>query len=278
MVLENTFIHIPGIGETTERRLWGAGIRTWADLLGAAEDLPVRLRRRDEVCRFVEESAACLRRSEHRFFAQSLPTREHWRAYPEFGSRIAYVDIETTGLSTYYHPLTIIGLFDGYRTTTFIRGQNMGDFPDAVAQYALLVTFNGATFDLPFLRAAFRDLTFDQLHVDLRYALGRLGYSGGLKKIERRLSIRRSPETEGLDGFDAVRLWHEYQCGSQEALELLIRYNREDVENLAGLMDLAYEGLRARCVGAHGESPRGVNGRMRRQQSARSPSREHTQP
>ena len=30
-MLFNPFVHIPGIGETTERRIWQAGVETWDD-------------------------------------------------------------------------------------------------------------------------------------------------------------------------------------------------------------------------------------------------------
>jgi uncharacterized protein len=83
--------------------------------------------------------------------------------------------------------------------------------------------------------------------VDLCHALKRLGYRGGLKKIESEVGLLRSPETRGLSGWDAVRLWREYRYGSAEALELLLRYNREDVVNLQALMELAYDGLRRRA-------------------------------
>ncbi len=54
--------------------------------------------------------------------------------------------------------------------------------------------------------------------------------------MESKLGISRRPETEGLDGFDAVRLWHEYRRGSDEALELLLLYNQEDVMNMGTLL------------------------------------------
>jgi len=40
-MLQQTFIHVPGIGLVRERRLWEAGIRTWNDYLAAynAEDV-----------------------------------------------------------------------------------------------------------------------------------------------------------------------------------------------------------------------------------------------
>ena len=118
----------------------------------------------------------------------------------------------------------------------------------------MFVTFFGSCFDLPFLRRRFPSLAFDQLHADLCWALRRLGLTGGLKQIETALHIPRSPETRGLDGWDAVRLWREWEAGSREALALLKRYNEEDVCNLETLLRHAYRELRARLVAARSEA------------------------
>ena len=117
-----------------------------------------------------------------------------------------------------------------------IRGIHLDDFPAAVSRFKMLVTFCGSAFDLPFIRRSFTGLHLDQLHVDLCFLLKRLGFSGGLKQIEGRLGIRRRPETVGLDGYDAVRLWNAHLRGSDEALDLLLAYNEEDVMNMETLL------------------------------------------
>ena len=38
-MIQNSFIHLPGIGETTEEKLWSEGIRTWDDLEASAHDV-----------------------------------------------------------------------------------------------------------------------------------------------------------------------------------------------------------------------------------------------
>jgi len=57
-----------------------------------------------------------------------------------------------------------------------------------------LVTYNGARFDLPFIKHEYPEIEFDQLHADLMYPLRRIGYTGGLKVIERMLGVTRSED------------------------------------------------------------------------------------
>ncbi|HZE21251.1 MAG TPA: ribonuclease H-like domain-containing protein, partial [Desulfobaccales bacterium] len=71
--------------------------------------------------------------------------------------------------------------------------------------------------------------------------LARLGFKGGLKKIEPRFGIRRPDEVHGMDGYMAVLLWERYQRGDRGALERLLTYNREDVVNLETLMEAAFQ-------------------------------------
>ncbi len=143
----------------------------------------------------------------------------------------------------------MVGIYDGNQVKTFIREINLDEIENELSKYSLLVTYNGACFDLPFLRYHFHNAVLDQLHIDLRYPLKRLGYSGGLKQIEHSLNIQRTQETRNLDGFDAVRLWYEYQSGSKESLELLIEYNSEDIINLKKLMEFAYSRLQKELLG-----------------------------
>ena len=74
------------------------------------------------------------------------------------------------------------------------------------------------------------------MHVDLCYLFRRLGYRGGLKKIEAELGIGRTETTTGLSGMDAVRLWFEYKSGKAQSLETLLTYNAEDVRNMSDLL------------------------------------------
>jgi uncharacterized protein YprB with RNaseH-like and TPR domain len=246
-MLERTFIHAQGIGPTTERRLWQEGAATWRDFLAAPERFRLPRGRRALLADVVAQSPAALEAGDYRFFRDRLPQREHWRALHAFHGRVGYLDIETDGGADFDN-VTVIGLADGRTFRRFVRGENLLDFEEAVDEFALLVTYFGGGFDLPVLRNAFPRARLDQLHLDLCPTLRRLGFTGGLKAVERQVGIARSPETAGLNGWDAVRLWRQAQWGSREALDLLLAYNREDVVNLIPLARLAFRGLEAECL------------------------------
>jgi len=78
--------------------------------------------------------------------------------------------------------------------------------------------------------------------VDLRYPLRRIGFTGGLKSIEREMGVERDRRVEYMTGEDAVYLWRLWERqGRRNALDLLIEYNAEDCKNLKPLAARAYE-------------------------------------
>lgn len=247
-MLRQTFVHIPGVGYRREDRLWQSGIRTWDDFTTTRcrDRIGARLARRIE--HELDRSAEALQRGRHRYFARTLPPRDRWRAWKDFRNDVAYLDIETTGLTIGRSAVTVVGVYDGRRKRSFIQGENLEDLPTALRRTKLLVTFNGASFEVPFLRKAFPRMAFDHIHLDLLHPLRRLGFVGGLKSIEAEMGIARSDETAGLRGFDAVRLWRAYQAGDDDALDLLLEYNMADVTNLRPLAEFAYEVLRSLTV------------------------------
>lgn len=248
-MLTRSFIHLQGVGKTTEARLWQRGATDWDAFLQIRDELGMA---RGKVAYWgdcIEECRERLAGEDSRYFARALAPRDHWRAYPEFRHRVLYLDIETTGTGT-EDEVTVVGVYDGRELRQYVRGVNLHRFPDEMEECGLLVTFFGSGFDLPVLRRAFHQTRFDVLHVDLCYALKRLGHSGGLKRVETELGITRSEQTAGLSGWDAVRLWEEYRRGNGHSLARLLAYNEEDVVNLARLMEIAYTGLREKTVGA----------------------------
>lgn len=238
-MLRKTFLHLPGVGAVRERGLWQRGILDWGCFLTAIEDGRLREGIFESAAPLVRRSLEAVATGDAGFFHALLPSREAWRMYPEFGERALFLDIETTGLSALYDEVTMIGALGGGTLALFIKGINLHEFPAYVARFPLLVTFNGSQFDVPFLRAHFPKARLDQAHIDLRFVLASLGYRGGLKAVERSLGLRRDPAIQGVDGFEAVRLWHRYRRGDRAALTTLALYNLTDVVNLVELAEIA---------------------------------------
>jgi len=123
-MLRNTFCHIPGIGPTSEKELWNRGIRSWDDVTGisSVESLPSRyclLKSR------VSESVECLKQRNARYFAQALPTNQHWRLFSDFRDSVVYLDIETSGLAAGGNCITTIAVYDGKSVMWYVKGRNL---------------------------------------------------------------------------------------------------------------------------------------------------------
>ena len=149
----------------------------------------------------------------------------------------AYLDIETTGLSWDNSYITVIGILvcDGEEETKIqLYGDMITDtaLDEAFCGVEEIFTFNGARFDLPFIkRTVGIDLLKGRKHHDLMYSCKKYGLYGGLKRIEKELGIGR--DIEGCNGYMAVKLWWQYvNNDDEEALDVLLRYNMDDVRNL----------------------------------------------
>ena len=237
-MLSHTFVHIPGIGLKTEQRFWGSGILCWDDFSGNPQQRISRTSR-DRIVDCLQESKRQLALKNPRYFSDLLPAGGLWRLFPEFRDSTAYLDIETTGLDEMGNQITTIALYDGKSIRCYVNGRNLDRFLDDIKAYDVIVTYNGKSFDAPFIEAYF-DIGLDQAHIDLRWVLRSLGYTGGLKACETRLGIDRGV-LAGMDGFFAVLLWHDFQrSGNEKALETLLAYNIQDVLSLEALMVIAY--------------------------------------
>jgi len=148
-------------------------------------------------------------------------------------SSMAYLDIETS----YQQRITIVGIYREDKGTLQLVGRDVTS--EAILAFlegaSLLLTYNGHRFDLPVIKDALGlDLRTLFPCRDLMHDCWRRKLKGGLKKVEKQLGIGRA--TEGVDGRMAMQLWAKYiEDDDEDALKLLLHYNREDIENLAVL-------------------------------------------
>ena len=237
LMLESTFVHIQGIGETTEKSLWDQGCRTWDHLEEMAGDI-FGAKRATTTLMALEESREALAAGEMQYFHERLGNAHAWRLINRCEDAIAYLDIETTGMGMppMSHSTSVAVSFKGELFVEHETEKKRLLFEKLESEAKMWCTFNGLCFDLPFLRREL-GLRFSQPHVDLRVWMRRCGYKGGLKKIQQQFPDVRQRESMDIDGFDAVRLWRMHKRGVPGALETLMTYNAEDTVVLEQLLN-----------------------------------------
>ena len=239
VMLRSTFIHSPGVGDRTERWLWEQGITDWSQFQARREIHGIGPTARSRIDKALDRGMTALEEGDAGHFQRVLPCREAWRMFGDFQGSTRYLDFETEGLDWRQDRITVIGISDGLTSRAFVAGVDIEQFEQALRGAALLVTFNGKSFDVPFLRRQFPYVKLPPVHIDLRHVLRAVGLKGGLKKIEKEIGMDRG-DLAGVDGAFAVALWRRHERGDRRALPALMRYNLEDVVNLPCLMVWAY--------------------------------------
>ncbi len=234
-MLERTFCHLDGLGVSAEMKLWRKGVLCWRDLRLRAEEF-LGKGKSCRVGRHLDASQSALQRQAWRFFLQTLPCGERVRIWPHIAGRTAFIDIETTGLSS-RDRITTAALLWKDEVKTYVNGASLHHLVQDLEKVEFLVSYNGDRFDLPLLR---RELgaRVDHPHLDMWLELYSRGFRGGLKQCERRFGIHR--EMSDLTGADTGSLWAEHLKGRSGALQQLLEYNAEDVVNLKRILVRLY--------------------------------------
>lgn len=245
-VLRNSFIFLPSVGERTESRIWECGIKHWDDFLNTEIAGPIKGSRKIEYDSFIETVQDKLDHKDRSFFSTLFKPADTWRLWDDFSENAVYLDIETMGTRR-FHPITVIGAWDGEQYKALIRGKDL-DGPSIsrlLEDASMIVTFNGRTFDVPMIEAKFPGSIPDVPHLDLRFLGSRCGYRGGLKSLEISLGLSRPEDVKGMSGEDAVRLWHLFdRDGNRNALKLLLKYNMEDIVNLHPIAEVLIDEMK----------------------------------
>src|SRR3989442_11294313 len=99
-MLEQTFIHIPGIGKRTEQELWANGIHSWDDADRFEKRFGrVSARLQHKLDDYIPRSREAINLKDAAFFERLAMLGEAWRLFPEFARDCAFLDIETTSLA-----------------------------------------------------------------------------------------------------------------------------------------------------------------------------------
>ncbi len=231
-MIEQAFQHLPGLGPERLKQLDAFGVRDWPDLRARLSELPFGPGTRTKLEGAVSRCEQALAENDLHYLVKTLAAPDQWRILGRYFDRAAYFDIETSGLDA-SSVVTLIACWHKGALHTFVRGRNLEAFLDLLDEVELLVSFNGASFDVPRVLSEFHIPTIPCPHLDLRWVCYHQQHRGGLKQIERNLGIRRPPDLVGVDGAEAVWLWNLWeQGGNQRALDRLIRYCCADVITL----------------------------------------------
>lgn len=245
LLSELSLVH--GIGQRTETHLKRRGYRTIEDLMFHR--------------RFSVRARECAR--EIRTGDPVSVTRLIGRWYPPSHplmlltagmydrSDLVFIDIETLGM--FSRPLILIGVASVTRKNLEVRQFLVRDLSEEAAALAaagelihpdaVLVTYNGKSFDIPYLRSRFAFYgnpgSIGNMHYDLLHASRRRWRHSlpdcRLGTIERRLlGIGRESD---IPGGMVPEFYERYQLtGNPGPLIPIVEHNRQDVVTLAHLL------------------------------------------
>src|SRR3989338_2515929 len=201
-MIQNTFLFLERIKRGLEESLWQQGIKDWDSFLNAEKIHGISRKRKLYYDRKILEARKALYNFDSSYFKKILPSSEYYRLYDFFKDDCVFLDIETTGLDRNNDDITVIGLFNGINTKTMIKGINFnpGELKKELKKYSLIVTFNGASFDIPFINKLYPNLLPNIPNFDIKSVTNKLNLKGGLNEIEKKLGIKRNRIIERFCG------------------------------------------------------------------------------
>ena len=234
-MIRNSFIFLERISKKKEQNIWQQGVKDWQDFIKREKVKGISKEKKFYYNRKLQEAQQELFAENPLYFIKKLPQIEMWRLYDYYKDEACFLDIEIDS----YGKIVLAGISDYYNTNFFVKGFNLNkkQIEQELKKFKLVITFNGSAFDLPKLKKELKIET-NQPHLDLKQLCVNLGLIGGLKEVERILNLKRPKNLYG----NPIILWKAFHAsGDNEYLDLLIEYNREDIENLKLIADYIYK-------------------------------------
>src|SRR3989338_8073352 len=149
-MIQHSFIFLDKIGRRKEQQLWQQGIKDWSSFLHAHHISGISRRAKAYYDRQIKEAWRALREDNPAYFLGRLPAKEAWRLWDYFKEQAGFLDVEIDSRGK----VVVVGISDYYTTNFFVSGVNLERalLEKELSKYKVLVTFNGAAFDLPRLR------------------------------------------------------------------------------------------------------------------------------
>lgn len=249
-MLENSLVLISGIGPRKEARLWSSGITSLDEFIDAKNLRGISRNRMAQLQERAMIAKSRILARDYKWIADALPERDRWRMLSFATDRTAALDIECARIGNARIPVLISVCRSRGGCETLVRGEDLyRDRLDRLLEGVdVLLTFNGSSFDLPLLSERGFGMA-RYVHLDLRRYSRRAGLNGGLKRIERTIGIRRPRELEFSTESQASYLWNLWVSkGNRRAIDLLVRYNRQDAESLFPLSNIIYRRLKEKTL------------------------------
>jgi len=253
-MITRSFIFLEGISKKLEQNFWRDGVHNWDIFLKRRKINGLSKHRKLYYDRKLLSARKALYNFDSSYFIGLLPNSEMWRLYDFFSEDAVFLDIETTGLKKGKDDITVFGIYDGINTKIMIKGVNLdyNTLKKELQKYKLMITFNGASFDLPFIEKTCPCLVPKIPNFDAKPLANKLGLKGGLKNIEKELNISRTPIVERLYGGNALLLWRTYcATGDSYYLQLLVEYNEFDIINLKIVAEHCVKKMKDRLLNSY---------------------------
>lgn len=170
--------------------------------------------------------------------------------------KIAFLDIETTGFSRIKNKIILIGLLYQEGDSIVIEQYFAEDpseeikiltaFKNAISAFDLIITYNGDTFDIPFLNSKYEIYNID-FSIKKKNSLDLIKMVRSnknilklenckLKTVERKLGINRKDE---ITGGESVKIYKQFvKTKSKSFKDIVLQHNYDDIYYLPKIMSI----------------------------------------